>query len=71
MNPADRRNSLCDEILLRQEKLSATHTRTGVTFRPAFHNFQEEQRGKVAVCSEENEVLSVHLSIRGDDEVRA
>jgi hypothetical protein len=69
MNPADRRNLLGDETLLRQEKLTATHTRSAVTFRPPFYNFQEEQRGKAAVWSDENEMLSVNLSIRGDDEV--
>jgi hypothetical protein len=54
--------------VLRQEKLSAAH-RSGDTFRPAFYNFEEEQGSKAAVSSEENEVLSVHLRICGDDEV--
>jgi hypothetical protein len=54
--------------LSRQEKLSATHTLSGVKFRPPFYNFEEEQRGKAAVWSEENEMLSVNLSIRSDDE---
>jgi hypothetical protein len=52
-----------------RKKLIATHTRSGVNFRPALYNFQDEQRSKSAVCSEENEVFSVNLSIRGDDEV--
>jgi hypothetical protein len=68
MNPGDRRNLLGDETLLRQEKLSATHTCSGVNFRPALYNLQDEQRSKSAISFEENEVFAVNLSIRGDDE---
>jgi hypothetical protein len=41
----------------------------GVNFRPVLYNFQDEQPNKAAVLSEENEMVSVNLSIRCDDEV--
>jgi hypothetical protein len=38
-------------------------------FRPSFCNFQEKQGSKFAVCSEEDKMLPMDLSPRGNDGV--
>jgi hypothetical protein len=37
--------------------------------RPAFDNLQQEQCGKASVCMEEDKMLTLDLSTRGEHEV--
>jgi hypothetical protein len=40
-------------------------------FRPTFYNFQNKQGGKCAISSEENNMFTMDLSPRGNNDVDA